>query len=108
MPQENLWKHHHHKKNRKSDDKNQKMVNFFDKAMLPISLIWPMMMLPQVFKIYSTKDASSIAIVSRIMFIFSASFWIIYGRFHKDKPIVFSNVAWLIIYFLIITWAILY
>jgi len=76
--------------------------------MFPVALIGPIMMIPQISKIYIEKDASSIAISSWILFLFSASFWMIYGFYHKEKVIIISNIARLCAYIFVIVGVILY
>jgi len=87
---------------------SNKWKKILDKLMYPVSLIGPIMMLPQILKIFIEKDASSIALSSWLLFLLPASMWVIYGFSHKDKVIIICNGAWFISYLLVIIGTIIY
>jgi uncharacterized protein with PQ loop repeat len=113
MVTHNPGQHHLHKRKRihvkheKYPSKN-KWKRFLDKIMYPIAFIGPLMMIPQILKIYIAKDASALAASTWILFFFISIMWMIYGATHKDKVIFSSNIAWLISYAFLIAGIILY
>ena len=113
MTLEGLGIHHLHKRKRihGRDEKypsNDKLKRFIDIIIYPIGLLAPMMMLPQVYKIYSLQDASDIAMISWVLLTVPAVLWILYGSLHKEKAIIICNAVWIIIYLLIIAATIMY
>lgn len=76
--------------------------------MYGVGLLGPLMMVPQIIKIYAERDATSIALSSWLMALFPAILWVVYGGAHKDKVIIICNVAWMIAYLMIVVGAIIY
>ncbi|OIP24914.1 hypothetical protein AUK11_02035 [bacterium CG2_30_37_16] len=63
---------------------------------------------PQIYQIIITKSASGISILTWSLYIFTASFWIIYGVAHKERAIVINNAFWVILEFIIVLLALIY
>ena len=92
----------------KWETKKRSLVAFFDKIIYPIWLIWPFMLLPQIIKIYSEQDASSIALSSRVLFLVVWCCRLFYWVVHKQNALIISNIAWIVWYCFMIWWKILY
>ena len=60
------------------------------------------MAIPQILKIWVERDASGVSILTWSMLLIFSLFWITYGIIHKDRPILFSNIAWVFFESLII------
>ena len=106
--------HHHLHLRKRVHLKEEKFPNpdkwkrFLDRAMYPVGLAGPFMMIPQILNIYINKDATSIVLSTWLLFLGPASLWIAYGFSHKEKVIIASNIAWVTGYILMILGAILY
>ena len=88
MVQPNIEHQHQNTRKRIHNLHPDKYKNFLDKIIYPVGLLGPLMMIPQIMKIYIEKDASSIALTSWILFLFPAILWTIYGISHKEKAIM--------------------
>ncbi|MBL4694824.1 hypothetical protein JKY72_05650 [Candidatus Gracilibacteria bacterium] len=113
MPHLNVGNHHLHKRIRIHEEHEKyphpdKWKRLLDKIMYPAALVGPFMMIPQILKIYSEQDASSIALSSWMLFVVSSVMWMIYGFVHGQKVIIMSNTAWLIGYVSVIIGALKY
>ena len=64
--------------------------------MIPVGLIGPFMMIPQIIKVYVNKDASSLAFSSWLLFLIVAIMWIWYGFSKKDNILIITNMGWII------------
>ena len=64
--------------------------------------------IPQVIKIYRTKDAKDLSIVTFCIFSCGVFFWLIYGIVTKEWPIILANGVTLILILLIIAMKIAY
>jgi|SRR5579872_1375227 len=62
--------------------------NFLDKITLIAGVLGPIMVIPQIHKIYSTHSASGISAFSWFAFGILDVPFIIYGIVHKDRPII--------------------
>ena len=79
-----------------------------DTIIYPVGLIGPVIMIPQILKIYIEKNATSMAMISWIIFIIPAIIWVLYGFAHKNKAVIICNAAWVITYIFIIFGTVLY
>ncbi len=64
--------------------------------------------IPQVIKIYRTKDAKDLSIITFCIFSCGVFLWLIYGIVIKEWPIILANGITLILIFLIIAMKIIY
>lgn len=85
-----LYNLHRHKK-----IKHKKSHSGFDHFMFFIALMGPIMTIPQVYDIYSTKKVAGFSTITWGAYAIFAVFWIIYSIIHKDKPILINSFAFL-------------
>lgn len=52
--------------------------------------------IPQVLKMYSTKSAKDVSLVTLIQLSFGVSLWILYGIYLKDYIIILANAVTLL------------
>ena len=64
--------------------------------------------IPQVIKIYKTKNAKDLSLVTFSMFSAGVSLWTLYGIVLKDYPIIFANAVTLAFSLMILTMKIKY
>jgi len=77
-------------------------IKVIDRIIYFIAIIGPLMLIPQLLRIWVTNDATSIALATWISFTIFATIWLLYGIYHKEKPIIISNTICIILYLLII------
>jgi len=105
--------HHFHKRKRihlKKEEfpsKNKK-VRFLDGLIYVVSVIGPLMTLPQIFKIWVLKNAEGVSFISWGTYTISAGIWLWYGIVHKDKPIIIANILWIIIHLMVVIGILVY
>lgn len=85
-----------------------KWKRFMDKAIYVIGVAGPIMTIPQLMKIWVEKDASGVSVISWSSYLVIAVFWLTYGIIHKEKPIIFTYFAWIIIEILVVIGVIIY
>ena len=49
--------------------------------------------LPQVLKVWRTRSAEDISLVTYSMFCLGVALWLVYGLLTRDGPIIVSNVV---------------
>ncbi|HEV2413095.1 MAG TPA: hypothetical protein VGS28_04840 [Candidatus Saccharimonadales bacterium] len=74
----------------KPEDSLQK--KFINKIILLAATIQPLGSIPQVITIYQHRNATSIAIVSWIIYVFFDLLWLWYGIDNKQKAVIISAV----------------
>ena len=79
-----------------------------DKLIYGAMFFSPVMTLPQIAEIWLYKNASGISTLSWLSYLIVAFFWLGYGILHKDKPIMYTNVIWIVLDLVIIVGTVLY
>ena len=87
---------HIHKRKRASKNlepfPNQKSLIRFVDHLAYLSVIVPIMTLPQIITIFAHHDASSVSLATWGTYLVSATYWTYYGLLHKEAPIWFPNM----------------
>ena len=105
--------HHYHKRKRLYKNLEEiphpnKFKRFIDKIIYFIAILGPIMTVPQVLKIWIGKDATGVSPLSWLSYLVISIFWLMYGVLHKEKPIIFAQIFWLMVHFAVFTGAIIY
>lgn len=53
--------------------------------------------LPQVIKIWKTKSAGDLSLVTFTVFTFGVALWLVYGVLTDDLPVILANIVTLIL-----------
>ena len=85
-----------------------KWIRFLDKFLLVIAVIGPLMLMPQIIKIFSSKNAAGISVLSWSLFTLLDIPWIVYGFVHKEKQIIVSSILWFLLNMVVIFGAVKY
>lgn len=113
MTDHNIGLHHQHIRKRIHEKHEEyphpnKLKQFFDKLIFVVAIVGPIVNLPQLFKIWSNKDATGVSFISWASFSIISIVWFVYGILHKDKAIIIMFSALTIIQTLIAIGAFLY
>jgi uncharacterized protein with PQ loop repeat len=93
-----LGQRHKFERTQKSNKiKKSGYISFLDKLTFIVGIIGPLTVIPQIYIIFNTKNASGVSFVTWLL-IFVATFpWILYGIAHKEKNIIISFILWEIV-----------
>lgn len=81
---------------------SRKRMKRFDKMMLFIGLINPIMSIPQALNIWLNKDAGQVSAISWTTYVLVNLFWLFYALIHKSKPLIISTTLWIVIEIIIV------
>jgi len=84
------------------------LKNALDILIYPIALAGPLALLPQVIKLYTTKDVAAFALPTWSLFVVFNAIWFLYGIVHKDMPIILTNIVLACLNFTIVLGILLY
>ena len=73
------------------------LKKIFNKLILCVVVIGPLMNVPQLLQIITTHSAAGVSFVSWASFAVISLIWFFYGILHNDKPIMFTNAALVIL-----------
>jgi len=79
------------------------LATFIEETVVLFSIAGPIMTLPQVVKIYTEKTAAGLSPITWTSYFFLALFWLAYGVFIKNRPIVLANTLWIVMHVSILT-----
>ena len=51
----------------------------------------PFALVPQLIELYSTKNVTSLSLVTWVILFLGNCIWLMYGIYHREKPIVITN-----------------
>ena len=113
MVQETHGIHHFHRRKRihlllEKYPSPKKLKRILDKSIYAVALFGPLMTFPQIYKIWIEKSAAGVSVISWAAYLLGAFFWLFYGIVHKEKPIIFTNIVWIILQLIIIIGALIY
>ncbi len=99
--------HHFHKRKRIYQHHEpyphpNRLKNAMDKMIYFVGLSAPIMTIPQLMKIWVERDTSGVSGITWCSFLVIAFFWLAYGILHREKPIIMTYIAWVIMDVMII------
>ena len=68
------------------------LKNALDILIYPVAIGAPLALLPQVIKLYTTQDPSGLALSTWLILALLNLVWLLYGRVHREHPIVLTNL----------------
>lgn len=88
---------HHYLKRKKIEGRLEtkrnnakKIMDNFIYIVTPLTVI---IFIPQLLKIWMGKSAVGLSLLSWVGMLAGSLFWLVYGIIHKEKPMVFINIA---------------
>lgn len=83
--------------------KSKDFCSFIDRGVYGVGVLGVLVIIPQILKIWIDRDINGVSIITWIGFLIGAFFWFFYGLIHKEKPIIFTNLAVMIADLLVIS-----
>lgn len=65
--------------------------------MYGVAVVAPLVLLPQVFTLYQTKDASGLSLITWCMLTVINVLWVVYASIHKERPIMIASSLMIIL-----------
>ena len=98
----------HHQKCKIKHARNHILRNFFDIGIYVVSVLGPLLTIPQVTKIWFNQTAEGVSVIAWSGFLVAAIFWLFYGMVHKEKPIIITNCLWIVLELFVVIGALKY
>ncbi|AJF60297.1 MAG: hypothetical protein J4224_01225 [Candidatus Diapherotrites archaeon] len=113
MPASGKGIHHFHIRKRVHENLEpyphpEKWKRRMDKAIYAVGIAGPLLAIPQALEVWVEKNVAGISLITWVGWLFLAFFWISYGVMHKEKPIIITYSAWVLINLFIIAGVIVY
>lgn len=80
----------------------QRYKRFLDSLIYAAGIAGPVITIPQIVQIWSKQDASDLSLFSWGGFLFLSFIWLLYGIAHKEKPLIYTFVANIIVQSIIV------
>lgn len=99
--------HHLHKRKRMYENYEpyphpDRLKRSMDKFIYFIGVLGPIMALPQLIEIWVYGNSAGVSALSWGAFGVIAFFWCVYGVLHRNRPIIISQVLWMLFDVLIV------
>lgn len=75
---------------------SKRSVKMIDKWVMAVGILAPLSSVPQILQIVTTHDSRGVSAVTWSLYILLAIFWLVYGIAHEEKPIIVTNVLWIL------------
>ncbi|MEK9196605.1 MAG: hypothetical protein AAB914_04515 [Patescibacteria group bacterium] len=85
--------------------KDRKLI---DQVMMFVSVIAPLLSLPQAWTIYANQNAENVSLFTWVSFLSFATIYLLYGIIHKIKPLIITNILWIIVEILVVVGILVY
>ncbi len=83
-------------------------LTVIDKAMTLAAVVSPIMTLPQVWLIFSTKSATGVSIYTWASYLLFNIVFLTYAIAHGIKPLIVNSVLWIIMDILVVVGILVY
>lgn len=93
------FKHLHHKK---------KKTSLIDTWIYPIAMVSPIMTIPQLLDVWIGKQVVGVSLLTWGTYTIVGFFWLLYGLYHKQKPIIITNIIFIFLDAFIVLGVLLY
>ena len=96
---------HHHIHQRKLNNSYPATTTFkkiLDKWIYVVGIFGPMMTIPQIKTVRIDGITDGVSLWTRGGYIVFTCIWILYGIVHREKPIIFTQTLWCIVYSLVV------
>ena len=105
--------HHAHKRKRIYQKHEpfphpNKWKRILDRLIYFVGIFAALMTIPQIWQIWIGRNAGGVSILSWCSYLIAASFWVLYGLAHKEKPIILIYSRWIVLDILIILGILIY
>lgn len=103
--------HHynHHRQQEKNTDINKSnSMKLIDNLAYLAGILAIIFTFPQIIKIFSTHDATSISLWTWVAYTALSLVWIVYGFAHKAYPIAVTYIMWFIVDGLVVLGTLMY
>ena len=61
-----------------------------------VALVGPLSSVPQIYEIWTERNASGVSFVTWTLFLLTSVVWLLYGVAKRDRPLIISNALWVV------------
>ncbi len=73
-----------------------------------VGILGPLFTIPQIYTIYTNKNAANISLITWVLYAFTNMVALLYAIIHRLKPLIITNALWQVINGLVIAGIIIY
>ncbi len=85
-----------------------KTLRTIDQICTVFSVLMPLTAVPQILKLYTTQDASSLSIWMWVLYAITVLPFLAYGIAHKVRHLILLNLLWLVVQIIMIVGIVMY
>ncbi len=88
--------------------KNKEKHHVIDKLIYLIAIAAPLMTIPQLLEVWTQRKTQGVSLLTWGAYAAVSFLWVVYGLFHKEKPIILTNLLLFLLDFSIVLGVLLY
>lgn len=105
--------HHLHKRKRihlkhEKYPHPDKWKRALDKLIYVVAIVGPFVSIPQIWAIWYYKSAADVSLFTWAGYLLMGFLWLEYGIVHKEKPIIITQVLWMIVHTSVVLGVVIY
>lgn len=77
---------------------NTPFTRFLDVLIIPVGVANVFMGLPQAYEVWVNQNVAGVSLLTFSMWMLFAVVWIVYGYVHRDRPIFYMHIGWLLLH----------
>jgi len=85
-----------------------KWKRYLDKLIYVAGILGPILTIPQIFILFSTKSAEGISLISWASYLIGSIVFFFYAIVHKTKPLILIYCFWIFVHIIMVIGIILY
>ncbi len=83
-------------------------IRFLDRLVWGIAFVMPLTALPQLYTVWFERNSQGVSLLTWLLLAILSIPMVIYGFVHKEKPIIFMYLLWIIVDSLVVIGALWY
>lgn len=87
---------------------SNRFIRTIDSVMYIVGIIGPLVSIPQLIEVYGRHNVTGISVSTWIGYTVLTALWLLYGLVHHEKPIITTQILWLIVNVAIVIGAVMY
>src|ERR1700704_5473146 len=71
--------------------------NSLAKIVMVVAVVEPLMTLPQIIQIWTTRDVHSLSLITWVLYVFASCVWLLYGLKIHNKALAITGALWTLV-----------
>lgn len=84
------------------DPRSVPSTSILGRLVVVAAIVEPLMTLPQIYQIWSTKNAQGVSLATWAFYVLASLVWLVYGVKTGSKPLALTGALWVVMDLLVV------